>query len=311
MGRVADAQQAGLPPGVEAVHRHAQQLHVVPATDFVHAPGKRRRGTRDGLAECIEPARPQGIDATLGDDVGALPIVVAVDHGQEVAGVDEAAALVVVRGRLRQAHPQHVDGRTDVAHPQPRRIAQHGAAPVAGHDEVGPDAQLAVGVTGLHPHDTAFFLDHARALRAQQQAKARAALGLVAQEVEELPLRHERDEAAGHRAQALEVGQAHTLAGDGGMQTAHLVVRTRQEGVKQPQVGHDLQGRRMDGVAPEVAQEVGVLLEHRHVDAGTHEQQREHQPGRAAADDAAAGVEASDGRGHGAPSTGVSQEYAA
>ena len=35
----------------------------------------------------------------------------------------------------------------------------------------------------------------------------------------------------------------------------------------------------MDGVAAEVAQEVGVLLQHDHIDAGTGEQEAEHHPG--------------------------------
>ena len=46
----------------------------------------------------------------------------------------------------------------------------------------------------------------------------------------------------------------------------------------------------MDRVAAEVAQEVGVLLEHHDVDAGARQQQAEHHAGRPAADDAAARV---------------------
>ncbi len=47
----------------------------------------------------------------------------------------------------------------------------------------------------------------------------------------------------------------------------------------------------MDRVAAEVAQEVGVLLEHDHASAGAGEQQAEHHAGRAAADDAAIGLD--------------------
>ena len=43
----------------------------------------------------------------------------------------------------------------------------------------------------------------------------------------------------------------------------------------------------MHGVAAEVAQEVGVLLQHRHLDAGPGQQQAEDHPGGAAADDEA------------------------
>ena len=44
----------------------------------------------------------------------------------------------------------------------------------------------------------------------------------------------------------------------------------------------------MDGVAAEIAQEIGVLLQHDDVDAGAREQKAEHHAGRPAADDAAA-----------------------
>src|SRR6187200_258964 len=43
----------------------------------------------------------------------------------------------------------------------------------------------------------------------------------------------------------------------------------------------------MDGVATEIAQEVGMLLQHYCSDAGPGQQKPEHHPGRAAAGDAA------------------------
>ena len=64
--------------------------------------------------------------------------------------------------------------------------------------------------------------------------------------------------------------------------------------VKQPKLVHHLERRGMDRVAAKIAQEVGMLLEHRDVDAGAREQKAEHHAGRPAVDDAAAHV----GRGH-------------
>jgi hypothetical protein len=46
----------------------------------------------------------------------------------------------------------------------------------------------------------------------------------------------------------------------------------------------------MDGVAAEIAQEVGVLLQHDDADAGAREEQAEHHPRRPAAGDAAGGL---------------------
>ena len=60
--------------------------------------------------------------------------------------------------------------------------------------------------------------------------------------------------------------------------------------VEQAQLVHHFQRRRMDRVAAEVAQEIGVLFQHDDVDAGAGQQKPEHHPGRTAADDATAGL---------------------
>ena len=52
----------------------------------------------------------------------------------------------------------------------------------------------------------------------------------------------------------------------------------REEGVEQAELADDLEGGRVDGVAAEIAQEIGMLLEHDHVDAGAREQEAEHEP---------------------------------
>src|SRR5262249_49007997 len=71
-----------------------------------------------------------------------------------------------------------------------------------------------------------------------------------------------------------------------GSQLADLLVRTRQELVERPQLVHDLERRRVDRVAAEVAEEVAVLFEHEHVHAGAGQEDAEHHPGRPSARDA-------------------------
>jgi hypothetical protein len=72
-------------------------------------------------------------------------------------------------------------------------------------------------------------------------------------------------------------------------QGRRLLVRQLEELVEQAELVHHVEGRRVDGVATKVAQEVGMLLEHDHVDAGTRQQEAEHQAARPASDDAATG----------------------
>ena len=61
-----------------------------------------------------------------------------------------------------------------------------------------------------------------------------------------------------------------------------------RELVEQTELAHHVEGRGMDGVAAEVAQEVAMLLEHDDVDAGAREQEAEHEPARSASYDTAA-----------------------
>ena len=54
---------------------------------------------------------------------------------------------------------------------------------------------------------------------------------------------------------------------------AHLLMRPLEELVEQAELVHDFERRGMDGVAAEVAQEIGVLLQHHDIDAGAGEQE--------------------------------------
>ena len=65
----------------------------------------------------------------------------------------------------------------------------------------------------------------------------------------------------------------------------------REKLVLEPEFGQQVDGRRMDGVAAKVPQEVAVFFEHDNLDPGSGEQETEEQPSRAAADDAALRVE--------------------
>ena len=68
-------------------------------------------------------------------------------------------------------------------------------------------------------------------------------------------------------------------------------MRQPEEFIEEAEFVHQLQGRRVDRVAAEVAEEVGVLLQDDDPHAGAGEQEPEHHPRRPAADDAALGPE--------------------
>src|SRR4029450_5998932 len=108
-------------------------------------------------------------------------------------------------------------------------------------------------------HDTPSLLDQSGHLSAHLQGEGRIARGLVDEEVEEVPLRHHRDEAAAGR-QVGEVGDPYDGIADLRGEAAQLLVRQRQELVQETELSHELEGGGMDGIAAKVSEEVRVLF---------------------------------------------------
>ena len=67
-------------------------------------------------------------------------------------------------------------------------------------------------------------------------------------------------------------------------------MRAFEEFFEEAEFVHQLQSGRMDGVAAEVAEEIGVFFEDLDFDAGTGEEETEHHAGGTAADYAATGL---------------------
>jgi hypothetical protein len=112
----------------------------------------------------------------------------------------------------------------------------------------------------------------------------------IGKKIEEVPLRHECHELAARR-QMSEVRERIFLVSEECANARGLLMRQLEKIVEQSELAHQFQGRRVDGVAAEVAQEVGVFFQYHHVDASSRQQEPEHQSARAAADDAAPGRE--------------------
>ena len=85
-----------------------------------------------------------------------------------------------------------------------------------------------------------------------------------------------------------EVGDFEPFSADLGGELAHLLMRNLEELLKQSEFVHELEGRGVDRIAPEVPKEIGVLLEHDDVHAGAGEQKCQHDAGGTAAHDATA-----------------------
>ena len=88
-----------------------------------------------------------------------------------------------------------------------------------------------------------------------------------------------------------EVRDGEALAADDRREAGDLGVGELEEAVEEAELVEELERGGVDGVAAEVAEEVGVLFEDGDGEAGAGEQQAEHDPCRTSADDAAGGCE--------------------
>src|SRR5262249_12030975 len=139
---------------------------------------------------------------------------------------------------------------------------------------------------GAHSGDAAALLDQIDGLRAHAQVERRITATPVGEKIEKVPLRHDRDELAAGR-QIAKIGEGVLLTAEDCADVGRFLMRQLQEIVEQAELAHHVQRRGMNGVAAEIAQEVGMLREHDDVDAGAREQEAEHEPAWSAADDAA------------------------
>ena len=129
--------------------------------------------------------------------------------------------------------------------------------------QIGVDLEGPSGPRPRTPDDPAIVFDHEPGhVGLHPDLESGQLLRLADEEVEELPLRHDGDEWHSARAGGVK-SPSWTASPPKTPRTARSsLVRAPQEGVEQAELVDDAQGRRMHRVAAEVAQEVGMLLEH-------------------------------------------------
>src|SRR6266404_5522097 len=109
---------------------------------------------------------------------------------------------------------------------------------------------------------------------------------VTGEEVEKIPLRHESDELA-VGGQPREIGHRDKVTIEDSFQLRHFLMWQLEKFFQQPELAHQLERGRMNGVAAKIAVEIGVLLQHHDIDAGAGEQiARQHSGGSATHDDA-------------------------
>src|SRR5690348_6633707 len=143
MRGIADAQQAWAIPSAQTIDRDGQELDILPVLELPDAVANERRKPRNFRAEARNPAPAEFVIATLPDDEGALPIVAAVEHYENMAGIEPAEHLRLVVLSLGKTQPQHVDGSAQIDALETGALADDGVAAGGRDHEVA--AQLSLG----------------------------------------------------------------------------------------------------------------------------------------------------------------------
>jgi hypothetical protein len=103
---ISNTQQARTVPNSKAINSNSQQLDVGSIVEFADAIAEAGSEARDLPAEGRQAALAYLIEPSLRDHVRALPIVLAVEHHEDPAGIDPAQGLSGIGRTPRQAHPQ-------------------------------------------------------------------------------------------------------------------------------------------------------------------------------------------------------------
>ena len=159
-------------------------------------------------------------------------------------------------------------------------------AAVASNREIGAYLERAIRGIGAHADDAIWLFQQVDRFRPHPQMERSIFLAVVGEEIEEIPLRHQRDELAAGR-QVAEIRKLNVGVADDAVELADFLMRAREKGLEQAELMHDLLGRGVDRIAAEVAQKIAVLFQHAHRNPGARQQKTQHHSGRAAAGDAA------------------------
>ncbi len=179
-----------------------EQFHVVPAFQFVDAVGQERRHLDDPRAEGVQAFSFHALNPAFRNDVGALPIVAAVQHDHHLAGLDMAERVWAVLVLVRQTKPEHIHRRPVVLALEASFLADDRMAPVAADHKVGANRQHPVRRLGDKADNAPVLFDEIGRFSLHAQVECRVTLALLGEEVEEVPLRRQRDEFAVRRQMA-------------------------------------------------------------------------------------------------------------
>ena len=141
MRGVADREQTRPPPRVSRSSETESSLTWSQSCSVSTASARSGAARATSARNGFDALAADFVRRALRNDIGALPIIAAVDLDDQSAGAERAAGLVDRRCLLRQPEPQHVDRRAEILLRKPGFVAQDRASAVGG-DASGAPAPL-------------------------------------------------------------------------------------------------------------------------------------------------------------------------
>jgi hypothetical protein len=286
VSRISNTQQARPVPNPKAIDSDSQQLDIGPIAEFADAIAEVGGETRDLPAEGGQPALAYLIEPSLRDHIRALPIIFAIEHHKDPAGIDPTQGLSGIGRTPRQAHPQNVHRSAEIGNLEACFFAHYRMAPVGTHDQLGANRQATLrGLRAQSGHASA-LLGQSGCFSFHFEPETRIAFCLLGDKAQEIPLRHQGDKPTMGR-QMGKIGKRQKDVANLRAKRPHFLMGSLQEFLEHAELMHDFERRRMDRIAAEVAQEVSMFFENQDSDPGSGQQQCQHHPGGAPSDDAA------------------------
>src|SRR5438309_10579666 len=136
------------------------------------------------------------VGCALGDDEGALPIVLAIKENENFAPVDMAKGLTRISGTAAYPHPHHIHRSAEIDHFEACTLADYRMPPVSPNRQLGANFQWPVRRFYVHARHTTFLLDEIGHLCTHLQVTCAITPGPLGAELEEVPLCHESEGSA-------------------------------------------------------------------------------------------------------------------
>src|SRR5579864_4563634 len=287
---VANAQKTGAGPPLQTANLHGQQAHVIPVSQFADTIAQEGLQAGELFTKFFDSPLAKRVRCALWNHQATLPVILAIDHHKHFAGFGAPESLAGITVAMAEPHPQHIHGCAQIDYLKPGALAHRRAPAISAHREKRSNLHYSVGSLCLYSGNPSVILKQVDRFCLHHQLKSWILFGLFDKEIQELPLRHEREEfAVGGKVG--EVAYFHRLFADLASQFVLFLMGAFQELLYDAEFPHQFQGRGMNCVAPKIAQKVRVLLQHNNLDAGASQQKAEHHSGGSATNNAALGLD--------------------